>query len=116
MNAAATRMAHRGWQRRGTFKLDVRDSLAIVIAPPVRFPGHRELERLGKELIAVRKDVHEIKAAIPRLSQSLKPATAGLGTDTIPARQPVTQGAPPPSARSSPSAPPRFEQARIVDL
>ena len=38
-----------------TFKLDVRDTLAMTIRPTVGFPGQRELSEIRKELEQIRK-------------------------------------------------------------
>lgn len=42
-------------KRRKTFKLDVRDTLAMTIRPTVGFPGQRELSEIRKELERMRK-------------------------------------------------------------
>ena len=42
-------------KRRKTFKLDVRDTLAMTIRPTVGFPGQRELSEIRKELERIRR-------------------------------------------------------------
>ena len=74
-----------------TFKLDVRDTLAMTIRPTVGFPGQRELSEIRKELEQIRKRSETTN----RSAHALQLGGTGKGGNTDSGSPPTSQVRPP---------------------
>ena len=70
-----------------TFKLDVRDTLAMTIRPTVGFPGQRELSEIRKELEQIRRHSERTNRRAHALPLGGTSKTGNIGSSTPHSRQ-----------------------------